>query len=98
MWSTGRRNEIIPVFLPGEPHGQYEKAKRYDTGRCALRSECIQYAIGEEQRAITNNSRKNEVAGPMQKQCSAVDISGGESKKSDAVKNNIAQEPVMLDL
>ena len=48
MWSTGRRNEIIPVFLPGEPHGQYEKAKRYDTGRCALRSEGVQYAIGEE--------------------------------------------------
>ena len=41
-----------------------------------------------EQLLIT--PRKNEVAGPMQKQCSAVDISGGESKKSDAVKNNIA--------
>ena len=22
-----------PVFMPGEPHEQYEKVKRYDTGR-----------------------------------------------------------------
>ena len=22
-----------PILLPGEPHEQYEKAKRYDTGR-----------------------------------------------------------------
>ena len=44
------------------------------------RSEAIQYATGEEQRAITNSSRKNEETGPKQKQHSAVDISGGESK------------------
>ena len=25
--------ETAPVYLPREPHGQYEKAKRYDTGR-----------------------------------------------------------------
>ena len=28
---------------------------------------------------ITNSSRKNEVAGPKQKQCSAVDVSGSQS-------------------
>ena len=28
------------------------------------RSEDVQYATGEDQRAITNSSRKNEVAGP----------------------------------
>ena len=44
------------------------------------RSEGIQYATGEEERAITNNSRNNEAAGPKQKQRSAVDVSGGESK------------------
>ena len=38
------------------------------------------HAIGEEQRAITNNSSKNEVAGPKQKQSSVVDVSGGDSK------------------
>ena len=44
------------------------------------RLEGIQYATGEEQRAIMNSSRKNEVAGSKQKQCSVVDMSGGESK------------------
>ena len=43
-------------------------------------SEGTQYAAGEEWRAITNNSRKNEAAGPKQKQHSAADASGGESK------------------
>ena len=44
------------------------------------RLEGVQYATGEEHRAITENSRKNEEAGPKQKRCSAVDASGGESK------------------
>ena len=43
-------------------------------------SEDVQYATGEEWRAITNSSRKNEVVGPKQKQCSVVNVSGGESK------------------
>ena len=42
------------------------------------RSKGVQYATREEQRAITNSSRKNEVAGPKWKQRSVV--SGGESK------------------
>ena len=42
--------------------------------------EGVQYATGEEQRAITNSSRKNEAAGQKQKQHSVVDVSGGESK------------------
>ena len=40
----------------------------------------VQYATGEEQRAITNSSRKNEEAGPKWKRCSVVDVSGGESE------------------
>ena len=39
-----------------------------------------QYATVEEWRAITNSSRKNEVAGLKQKWLPAVDVSGGESK------------------
>ena len=31
------------------------------------RSETVHYVTGEEQRAITNSSRKNEVAGPKEK-------------------------------
>jgi len=36
----------------------------------------VQYATGEEQKAITNSSRKNEADGPKQKQCLFVDVSG----------------------
>ena len=53
------------------------------------RSEGVQYPTGEEQRAITNSSRKNEAAGPKQKghsvwMCRVVKV------KSSAIKNNIA--------
>ena len=44
------------------------------------RLEGVQYATGEEQRAITDSSRKNEVAGPKWKWLSVVDVSGGKSK------------------
>ena len=43
-------------------------------------SEGVQYATGEEQRAITNSSRKNEAAGPKWNWSSAVDVSSDESK------------------
>ena len=43
-------------------------------------SEDVQYASGEEWKAITNNSRKNEVAGPKSKRRPLVDVPGGESK------------------
>ena len=45
-----------------------------------------QYVTGEEWR---NSSKRNEEAERKQKQCPAVDVSGGESK-SNVVKNNIA--------
>ena len=51
------------------------------------RLEGIQYTTGEEQSAITNSSRKNGEAGPKQKRCSVMDVSGGESK-ADAVKSD----------
>ena len=60
-----------------------------------FRLEGVQYATGEKQTAITNSSRKNEEAGPKQKQCPAVDVSGGESK-ANSIKKNIAQEFGML--
>ena len=41
------------------------------------RSEGVQFATEEEWR---NSSRKNEEAGPKQKQGSVVDVSGDESK------------------
>ena len=51
--------------------------------------EGIQYATGKECRTVTNSSRKNEVAGPKQKQCSVVDVSVMREKFC-AIKNNIA--------
>ena len=45
----------------------------------APRLEGVQYATGEEQRAITNSSRKSEAAAPKWKRHSVVDVSGGES-------------------
>ena len=42
------------------------------------RSEGAQYATGEEKGAVTNSSRKNEVAGPKQRWYSTVNVSGGE--------------------
>jgi len=58
-----RKWQPTPVFLPREPYGQYEKAKNMTTEDEPHRSEGIQYVTGEEQRAITNSSRKNEAAG-----------------------------------
>ena len=43
------------------------------------RMDGFQCATGKDRRAITNSSRKNEAARPKQKQCSAVDVSGGQS-------------------
>ena len=45
-----------------------------------LRSVGVQYAIGEEWRAIMNSSSKNKASGSKQKRRSVVDVSGGESK------------------
>ena len=53
-----RKWQNTPVFLPREPHEQYEKTKSYGTRRWAPRSEGVWYATGKEQRAITNSSRK----------------------------------------
>ena len=44
------------------------------------RLEGVQYATGEEQRAITNSSRKNEATAPKWKWLPVADVSGGESK------------------
>ena len=52
-----------------------------------------QYATGEEWRAITNSSNKNEAAGSKQKCHSAMDVprvGSGMKAKSNAAKNNIA--------
>ena len=43
------------------------KRQKDMTSEDETRSESVQNATGEEQRAITNSSKKNEVTGPKQK-------------------------------
>ena len=66
--------------MPREPQEQYEKARSMTTEDESPRSEGVQHATEEDRWAITNSSRKNKVAGPKQKHCSVVGVSGGESK------------------
>ena len=42
-----RKWKITPVFLPGEPHEQYENSKRYDMEDEPPRSEGVHYATRE---------------------------------------------------
>ena len=42
--------------------------------------ENVQHATGEQWRTITNTFRKNEAAGPKQKQWSVLDMFSGENK------------------
>ena len=95
LWSM--KGQPTPVFLPRQPYGQYEKAKKYDCQR-PPRLEGVQYAAGEEQRANTiiapvrmkwvGRSRKDAQVW----MCVVVKV------KSDTAKNNIAWEPGMLGL
>ena len=57
-----------------------EKAKRWHHKMNPSGWKLSNMLIREEQRAIINSFKKNEVAGPKRKQCSVVDVSGGESK------------------
>ena len=59
-WSTGKGNGK-PVFLPREPHEQYEKAKDMTPEDEPPRSVGVPYATGEKWR---NSSRRNEEPGP----------------------------------
>ena len=73
----GRQWQTTSVFLPWEPHEQYEK----ENGRILKdelpRSVGDQYATGEERR---NNTRKNEDMEPKQEQLPVVDLTGDGSK------------------
>ena len=55
-----------PVLLSEEPHGYYEKKKDATPEDECPRSEGAQYATGEERRAITSSSKKNEASGTRQ--------------------------------
>ena len=77
MWYTGEENGKPLQYSCLENREQYEKAKNMTPDDESPRSIDVQYTTGEEWR---NSSRKNEESGPEQKQCSAVDVSSGQSK------------------
>ena len=72
-----REWQTTSVFLPWEPHEQYEKTKSYDTERWTPQVGRCPVAIGEEQR---NNSRKNEEMEQKLKHHPAVDVTRDGSK------------------
>ena len=71
-----REWQTTSIFLPWEPHKQYEKAKRQDTERWTPQVDA-QYATGDQWR---NNSRRNEEMEPKQKQHPVVDATDDRRK------------------
>ena len=57
-----REWQTIPVFLPQEPHVQMVRQIAITLEDEHPRSEGVQHATGEDQRAITTSSRKTEAA------------------------------------
>ena len=81
MWSTGEGNgKPLQYSCLENPMNSMKRQKDMTPEDEPPRLEGVQYATGEEWRAITNSSRKNEAAGPKQKQHSVGDVSGDESK------------------
>ena len=80
MWSTGGGNgKPLQYSCHQNPMNSIKRQKDMTPNDEPPRMEGVQYATGEERRAI-NSSRMNEAAGPKRKRHSVVDVSGGESK------------------
>ena len=81
MWSTGGGNgKPLQHSCLENPRNSVKKQKDMTLEDEPPRLKGVQYATGEEQRAITNNFIKKEADGPKQKWCLFVDVSGSESK------------------
>ena len=85
-WSTkGGNGNPFPVFLPGELHEQYEKAKRYDTEN-PFRSVGVGVLLEKSGEIAPERMKRLSQSGPGAQlwRCLVVQV------KSDAVKNDIA--------
>ncbi|KAF7251087.1 Craniofacial development protein 2 [Varanus komodoensis] len=79
--STGEGNGNPLQYLCHEnPMDSTKRQKDMTPGDEPLRSEGVQYATGEEQRASTSSTRKNEVTGSKLKGHSVADVSSGERR------------------
>ena len=68
MWSTGEGNgKPLQYSCPENPMNSMKYQKDMIPQKEPSRLEGLQYATGEEHRAITNSSEKNEVACPEQR-------------------------------
>ena len=72
-----REWQMTSIFLPWEPHEQYERQKDRTLKDELSRLEGAQYATGDQWRS---NSRKNEEMEPKQKQHPVGDVTGDGSK------------------
>ena len=72
-----REWQTTSVFLPSEPHEQYEKENDRILKGELPRSVSAQYAAGDQWR---NNSRRNEGMEPKKKQYPSVNVTGDRSK------------------
>ena len=71
-WSAGGGNgKSLQNSCLENPMNNMKRQKDITLEDEPLRLEGVQYASVEEQRTITNISRKNKVAGPRHKQCSS---------------------------
>ena len=79
-WSTwGGNGKPLQCSCRENPMSSMERRKDRTLEDEPPRLEGVQYVPREEQRAVTDSSRKNEAAGPNQKWHSGMDVSGGES-------------------
>ena len=76
-------------ILAGKPHEEFQRTKNLTPEDEPPRSEDVHYAMGEKWRAITNSSRKNEVAGQRGNDA-RLWMSLVVKVKSEVVKNNMA--------
>ena len=68
VWSTGGGNgKPLQYSCCGNPMNRMKRQEDMEMQDEPPRLEGVQYGAGEEWRAITNSSRKKEVAGPKQK-------------------------------
>ena len=77
-WSTGKGNgKPLQYSYLEKPMHSIKRQKDMTLEDELPRSVSVQYTTGEEWR---NSSRKNEEAGPKQKQCPVIDVTGDGSK------------------
>ena len=83
-----REWQTTPAFAGRTPCAVWKGKKIWHWKMSTPRSEGVQFSTGEEQRVITNSSRKNEAAGPKRKWRSVVDASASvEQTPQEIVKD-----------